>query len=100
MKKMGLFFIGVIAAIFLLASVGPMILLAISLFILYCSVKEFLRTNSNLTKMLWAFIGLAAIAASLSNLPAILGVIAVYILYVIYKKWNSRKQAVPTVVES
>lgn len=100
MKKMGLFFTGVIAAIFLLASVGPVILLAISLFIIYCSAKEFLRTDSNLTKMLWALIGLAALAASLSNLPAILGVIAVYVLYVIYKKWDSQKQAVSTEVES
>ncbi len=86
MKKFGLVLAGGIAAIVLLANLGPIVGLAISLLILYYSFKEFLKTDSTFKKVLWAIIGLAALSVSASNFPAILGLAAIYIIYVVIKK--------------
>ncbi|HWO95861.1 MAG TPA: flagellar basal body rod protein, partial [Bacillus sp. (in: firmicutes)] len=39
-------------------------------------------------------IGIIALMASVSNVPAILGFVAAYVLYVVYKKWNENKEIV------
>ena len=96
MKKFGLFIIGGIAAIVLLSQVGPLIGLAISLAILYFAFKMFIKTDSTLGKVLWAIIGVIALTASASNIPAILGVVAAYILYVVIKNWKNGKKEVVT----
>ncbi|XXM70366.1 flagellar basal body rod protein [Lysinibacillus sphaericus] len=88
MKKFGLLLAGGIAAIVLLANLGPIVGLALSLVIMYYSVKAFLKTDSTLKKVLWALIGLAAFSATVSNFPAIIGLVALYVLYVIYKNWK------------
>ncbi|WP_110112700.1 flagellar basal body rod protein [Bacillus sp. CGMCC 1.16541] len=94
MKKFGLFILGAVAAVVLLANLGPMIALAISLAILYFVFKEFVKAHTTGKKVLWVGIGLVVVAASISNIPAIVGVIAAYVLYVIYKKWNESKDVV------
>ncbi|WP_453991674.1 lmo0954 family membrane protein [Bacillus nitroreducens] len=94
MKKFGLFILGGIAAIVLLSQVGPMIGLAISLAILYFAFKQFMKTNSTFGKVLWAVIGVIALTATASNIPAILGVVAAYILYVVIRKWKNEKHEV------
>ncbi|WP_077620595.1 flagellar basal body rod protein [Bacillus sinesaloumensis] len=96
MKKFGLFILGGIAAIVLLSQVGPLIGLAISLAILYFAFKMFIKTDSTAGKVLWAIIGVIALTASASNIPAILGIAAAYILYVVIKNWKKEKQEVVT----
>lgn len=91
MKKFGLLLAGGIAAMVLLANLGPMIGLAISIAILYFVFKQFLKTDSTLMKIGWGIIGLIALTASASNVPAILGIAAAYVLYLLYKKWTNTK---------
>lgn len=91
MKKFGLLLAGGIAAIILLSNLGPMIGLALSITILYFVYKQFIKTESNWEKAGWGIIGLAALLASASNIPAIIGIGAAYVLYLVYKKWNGTK---------
>ncbi|WP_349409407.1 flagellar basal body rod protein [Pseudalkalibacillus sp. SCS-8] len=88
MKKIGLFILGAIAAIIAIANLGPMIGLAISLVILYYSVKQFTKTDQTSKKVLWAVVGFIALSIAASNVPAILGIAALYILYIVYKEWK------------
>lgn len=94
MKKFGLLLAGGIAAIVLLTNLGPMIGLAISIAILYLVFKQFIKENSTFGKIGWGIIGLCALAASASNIPAILGIAAAYVLYLVYKKWNTSKSVI------
>lgn len=93
MKKFGLILVGVIAFFVLLANIGPLLGLAVSLVVTYYAVKEFIRTDSTGTKFLWGFIAFIAIAFSIANVPAVLAVVAAYILYVVYKNWNKEKES-------
>ncbi|WP_335872734.1 lmo0954 family membrane protein [Bacillus sp. 2205SS5-2] len=94
MKKFGLAVLGIVAGIVLIANIGPMIGLAISLVILYFSFKEFMKTESTGAKVFWAVVGLIALSMTAASAPAILGVAAIYILYIVYKKWNQTKEKV------
>jgi lia operon protein LiaI len=99
MKKFGLFLVGVIAFFILLANIGPLLGLAVSLVVSYYAVKEFMKTDSTANKVLWGIVGFIAIAFSIANVPAVLGLVAAYILYVVYKNWNKTKEE-EKVVES
>lgn len=89
MKKFGLLLAGGISAIVLLANLGPLVGLVVSLGILYFVFKQFLKTNSTGMKIGLGILGIILLGASISNAPAIIGVVAAYILYVVYKKWNN-----------
>ncbi|MCQ6265023.1 flagellar basal body rod protein [Fictibacillus sp. WQ 8-8] len=91
MKKFGLFVLGGIAAITLLANIGHMIGLAIGLVILYFAVKGFMKAETTSKKILWGAAGVIAACAAISNVPALLGVLALYVLYLVYKGWNGKK---------
>lgn len=91
MKKFGLFIIGGIAAIVLLANFVPMLGLAITLGIGYLVLREFLKAQSTGAKVLWGLIGLLVVSMAISNLPSVIGLVAAFVLYVVYKKWNERK---------
>ncbi|MEW9108189.1 flagellar basal body rod protein [Cytobacillus gottheilii] len=95
MKKFGLLMAGGIAALILIGNIGPMLALAISITILYFVYKQFIKANSNWEKAGWGIIGLAALLASASNIPAIIGIAAAYVLYLVYKNWNKTKQSFP-----
>jgi lia operon protein LiaI len=95
MKKFGLLIAGGIAAMVLVANLGPIAGLAIGLVIVYYSFKEFMKAKTTVKKILWAVIGLSALSASASNVPAIIGIAAAYVLYLVYKKWNEHKQEKP-----
>jgi lia operon protein LiaI len=88
MRKFGYLLLGGVAVVVLLSNLAPMIALAISLLIMYYAYKGFIKTNSTFNKVVLAIIGVIALFASASNLPAILGFVAVYILYIVFKKWN------------
>lgn len=91
MGKFGLFIAGGIAAIVLLSTIGPMLGLALSLFILYFIFKQFLKTKTKKGKIGFGILGLIVLMASLHNIPAVIGVLAAYVLYLVYKKWNGNK---------
>jgi len=94
MKKFGLLLVGVIAAITLLANVGPLVGMVIGLVIMYFAFKGYLKTNSTGSKVMWAIIGVVAFGVTVSNVPAILAVVAGYVLYLVYKKWNETDNTV------
>ena len=94
MKKFGLLVLGGVALIVLFANLAPMIALGISLVIMYYSYKGFVKTDSTFKKVVLAVIGVIALFASASNIPAVFGFVAAYILYVVYKKWNNSKKEI------
>ncbi|MBO1004277.1 flagellar basal body rod protein [Pseudogracilibacillus auburnensis] len=89
MKKFLLFLGGLIAALLLLANLGPLVLLGVSIWLLYLVFKQFMKTDSTMAKIAWVLIGLAIISIGISNMYAVIGIVAAYILYVIYKNWNN-----------
>ncbi|SHR59507.1 Uncharacterised protein [Mycobacteroides abscessus subsp. abscessus] len=91
MKKFGLLLIGGIAALVLLANLGPLVGLVVSVAILYFVFKQFLKTDSTGMKIGLGILGFILLMASISNAPAIVGIVAAYILYVVYKKFNETK---------
>lgn len=88
MKKFGYLLLGGVAVIVLLSNLAPMIALALTLVILYYSYRGFVKTTSTFNKVLLAVIGVIALFASASNLPAVLGFVALYVLYIVFKNWN------------
>ncbi|CAG9620965.1 lmo0954 family membrane protein [Sutcliffiella rhizosphaerae] len=100
MKKFCLFLVGIIAFFVLLANIGPLLGLAVSLVVTYYAVKEFMRTDSTGTKILWGIIAFIAISFSIANVPAILAVVAAYILYVVYKNWNKTKEHKEDIIDA
>lgn len=98
MKKLGLMILGGIAAIILLANIGPIAIFALSLVILYYAFKGFMKADTSLSKVAWAILGLILFTATASNAPAIVGIVAAITLYFVYKKWTEEKE-VPTITK-
>lgn len=88
MKKFGLLVLGGIAGIILLANLGPIVIFALSLVILYYSFKGFMKADTSVNKLAWAVLGLILFTATASNVPALVGIVAAVVLYFVYKKWN------------
>ena len=94
MKKVGLFIIGCIALMVVLANVGPLISLAISAVVLYFTFRQFVKSESKGAKITWAIISIFMLVATVSHFPAIVGLVAAYILYLVYKKWNKKDEVI------
>lgn len=94
MKHFLLFIAGLIAALVLIANLGPLVLLGISLWLLYLIFKQFMKTDSTFAKICWVILGLAILSVSISNLYAVLGIAAAFVLYLVYKNWNSKGDSV------
>ncbi|GAB3057498.1 lmo0954 family membrane protein [Virgibacillus ainsalahensis] len=88
MKKFMLFVGGLIAFFILLANLGPMVLLALSVWLLYVVFKKFVKSDSITGKVGWVIIGLIVLSIALSNIYAVLGIAAAYALYLIYNSWK------------
>ena len=91
MKTFLLLLLGIIAGIIILANLGPMILLVISLVVSYYAVKKFILANSVAEKVLWAVVILIGVSISVSNIPALIGVVAFVVLYYTYKTYQQDK---------
>ncbi|MBM7662987.1 lia operon protein LiaI [Bacillus mesophilus] len=91
MKKFLLFTAGVIALVIVIANLGPMVLLGVSVWLLYLLVKQFLKTESTIKKIGWVMIGLILLSIAISNIYAVIGIAAAYVLYLIYKEWKVKK---------
>lgn len=102
MKKFGLFVLGLIATIILLVNLGPIVLFALSLIILYYSFRSFMKADTSLSKVAWAILGLILFTVTASNVPALVGLVAAVVLYFVYKKWseNGNVNTVETEVET
>jgi lia operon protein LiaI len=91
MKKFGLLLAGGIASLVLLATIGPLVGLAVCLVVLYFIVRQFLKAETKMAKVGFAVLGIFVLLATLHNLPALIGVAAAAVLYFIFKKWNGAK---------
>ncbi|SHM64750.1 hypothetical protein [Gracilibacillus kekensis] len=91
MKTFLLICLAVIASIILLANLGPMIMLLISVAIAYYGVRKFVVADTTGKKVGWGIVILIGVSMSLSNIPALIGVVALVVLYYTYKKWQQEK---------
>ncbi|MCD8502959.1 MAG: flagellar basal body rod protein [Bacillaceae bacterium] len=96
MNKLGLIILGGIAAIILLANVGTIAVLAVSVALLYFAVKGFMKAETSSAKVGWAILAVVMLSISLSNVPALAGIVAAFVLYFVYKKWNEEKNTKPS----
>ncbi|MHA6251892.1 lmo0954 family membrane protein [Oceanobacillus sp. CAU 1775] len=97
MTKFLLFVGGLIAFFVLLASIGPMVIFALSVWLLYIVFKQFMKSDSTAGKVGWAIVGLLILSFTVSNIYALIGVVALYALYLIYKSWKDSKDDSPVV---
>ncbi|MRG87317.1 lmo0954 family membrane protein [Salinibacillus xinjiangensis] len=93
MKKFILFVLGLAALMVLLANMGPMILLAVSVWLLYVVFKQFMKADSLGKKIGWTILGLFILSITFSNIFAVMGLVAAYGLYLIYKEWKQDKHS-------
>ncbi|MDX8045089.1 flagellar basal body rod protein [Gracilibacillus sp. S3-1-1] len=92
MKTFLLVSLAVIASIILLANLGPMIMLVISVVIAYYGVKRFILADTTGAKVGWAIVVLIGVSMSLSNIPALIGIVALVVLYYSFKKYQEEKK--------
>lgn len=100
MKKFLLFIAGLVALTILLANLGPMILLGVSVWLLYVVFRQFMKSDSTAGKIGWVVLGLIILSVAVSNIYAVIGLAAAYGLYMIYKSWTSKKDEDSVVVQS
>ncbi|MFA9555968.1 flagellar basal body rod protein [Evansella sp. AB-rgal1] len=92
MKKFLLFVLALIAVVVLLANLGPMILLGVSIYLLYVIFKQFVKSESMLGKIAWVVLGLIVLSMATANLYAVIGLVALYFLYILVKNVKEDKE--------
>lgn len=93
MKKVLLIIGAIIAAAVLLANLGSLLVLGISVAIGYYGLRRFILTDSVGAKIGWGVVIGIGICISLSNLPALIGLVALAALYYMYRAWKKEKEA-------
>ncbi|MFC7062505.1 flagellar basal body rod protein [Halobacillus seohaensis] len=93
MKKFLLFVAALVALGVLLANLGPMILLGVSVWLLYVVFKKFIKSDSTVGKVAWVILGLIILSVAVSNIYAVIGLAAAYAIYLIYKNWTTHDDA-------
>lgn len=91
MKKFLIVVLLIIGVCIALASIGPIIGLAISLAVAYFSFKQYMKSMETGSKIFWGIVGIIAIISAITNAPAIIGLIVIYGIYVGYKHLNESK---------
>ncbi|HLR43308.1 MAG TPA: flagellar basal body rod protein [Pseudogracilibacillus sp.] len=99
MRHFLLFIGGLVAGLILLANLGPLLLLGVSVWLLYLIFKKFLNARSTGAKVGWVILGLVILSISLSNMYALIAIVAGFILYWIYKNWNKEEDAPISTIE-
>jgi lia operon protein LiaI len=94
MKKLLMLILAFALIMVVLGSLGHLVALAITIFVFYWAVKQFLKASSIWGKVLWGIVGFIGLFASLANLPALAGIFALYLLYIGYKHWKEQKYTV------
>jgi|SRR5699024_4555128 len=95
MRKFLLFLAGLIAAIIVIANLGPMVLLGASLWLTYLVFKQFMKATSTGAKVGWVILGLIILSVGISNAYAVIGIAAGIVLYLVYKHWNEEPKKPP-----
>lgn len=95
MRKFLLFLGGLIAALILIANIGPLALLAVSVWLLYLIFKQFMKADSTAAKVGWVILGLIIASIGISNSFAVMGIAAAFVLYWIVKNWKKSSDYVP-----
>ncbi|WP_077306976.1 lmo0954 family membrane protein [Terribacillus halophilus] len=93
MKKVLLIIGAVVAVAVLLANLGSLLVLAISVAVGYYGLRKFVMTDSVGAKIGWGVVIGIGVCISLSNLPALIGLAALAALYYMYKAWKKDKEA-------
>ncbi len=88
MKQFLWFIAGLVALAVFVANLGPMIMLAAGVWLLYVIFKQFMKTDSTAKKVLWVILGFVVLSFTVSNIYAVVGIAAAYVLYIIYRKWK------------
>lgn len=81
-----MFLLAIVALFIFLANLGPLILLAAGVFMLYVIFKKFTKAESTGAQVMWVILGLIVLSLTVSNIFALVGVLALYILYLMFKK--------------
>lgn len=84
MKSFGVFLVAIVALFILIANIGPMVLFALGVYLLYVIWKKFMQAEGTGAKVFWVILGLIVFSMTLSNVYAVVGLFAVYILYVLF----------------
>mgnify|MGYP001201179146 CR=1 FL=1 len=92
MKHFLLFLVALIALVVLLFNLGPLIILLVSIWLLYLIFKQFIKSESTLSKIGWVILGLIVVSIGLPNIYAVIGLAALIILYIVYQKWGEGKE--------
>ncbi|MDG5786876.1 flagellar basal body rod protein [Evansella sp. AB-P1] len=92
MKNFLLFVLALIAIIVLLANLGPMIFLAVCIYLLYVIFKQFSKSESMGAKICWIIVGLIVLSMATANSFAIIGVVALIFLYILLKNHHGEKE--------
>ncbi|QXE01232.1 flagellar basal body rod protein [Terribacillus sp. DMT04] len=93
MKKVLLIIGAVVAVAVLLANLGSLLVLAISVAVGYYGLRRFVMTDAVGAKIGWGVVIGIGVCISLSNLPALIGLAALAALYYMYKAWKKDKEA-------
>ncbi|WP_438314486.1 ABC transporter permease [Sporosarcina sp. FA9] len=88
MKKFGLVLLGIVAGIVVLANLGSLLALVISVAIAYAGFHYFRKSNSTFPKLFWGVVLLIGIITAISNVPAFIGIIALFGVLYVWRKWK------------
>lgn len=94
MNKFWMITLGIIAGIIVLSNLGAIMALAISALIVYMGFHYYMKSNSTVAKVWWAFVGIVGAISAIANVPALFGVAAAIGIWMIYRQWNGRPVAV------
>ena len=92
MKKYMLVACGIVAAFIVIANLGSLLALALSLLIAYMGFHYFRKTHSSFKKFFWGAVILIGLFSAISNIPAFIGIIALIAMYYVWRKWHNDKE--------
>ncbi|MFS0577439.1 ABC transporter permease [Sporosarcina sp. 179-K 3D1 HS] len=88
MKKFGLFVLGIIAGIVVVANLGSMLGLAFSALVAYAGFHYLQKSESTLSKLFWGAVLLIGLLTAIANVPAFFGIIALIGVLYVWRKWK------------
>ncbi|KXH83817.1 ABC transporter permease [Sporosarcina sp. HYO08] len=88
MKKFGLAILGIIAAIVVLANLGSLLALALSVLIAYAGFHYYGKSDSKMLKLFWGIVLLIGLFTAISNIPAFIGIVALFGVLFVWRKWK------------
>ena len=84
MRTFGVFLLAVIAVFLLLANAGPLVILAIGVWLLYLIFRQFVKASTTGGKIVWLLLGVLVLSFTVPNVFGLLAVLGAYVLYVLF----------------